>query len=76
MLTRDFTRLVLIGAAFAATIAYFAMQYYLEGFAYHTSLGPGVFLLTGIIALTIATLTVSYQAIKAAVANPGHNVAV
>lgn len=71
MLTKDFTRLVVIGAVLAAPIAYLAMYRYLDGFAYHTKLGPGVFLLAGVIALAIAVLTVSYQAVRAAVANPG-----
>ena len=70
MLTKDFTRLVLLSAVLATPIAYLAMKHWLESFAYHVDLGAGVFVLTGVLALLIAGLTVSYQAIKAAMANP------
>ena len=46
------------------------MQFWLEGFAYRAELDLWIFILSGGIALTIAILTVSYQAIKAANANP------
>ena len=70
MLTKDFTRLVLVAAVLATPIAYFAMQHWLESFAYHIKLGPGVFLITGILTVLVALLTVSYQAVRAAVADP------
>ncbi|MGH7494326.1 MAG: ABC transporter permease [bacterium] len=63
---------LLIGIAFfiAAPIAYFTLNDWLQNFAYRINLGPGVFLLAGILALAIAWLTVSWQSMKAALANP------
>ena len=46
------------------------MNRWLENFAYRIDVGPGVFILAGLLALLIALATVSYQAIKAATANP------
>jgi len=54
----------------AAPLSYFAMNRWLEDFAYRTEIGAGVFLLAGGLALLITLLTVSYQAIKAALADP------
>ena len=54
-------------------IAYFAMSSWLENFAYRTSVGLGAFFLAGFLALVIALLTVSFQSIKAALANPAHS---
>ena len=70
MLAKDFTRLVLISTLLATPIAYFAMKHWLESFAYHVDLGAGVFFLTGGLALTIAVFTVSYQAVRASIADP------
>ena len=70
LLSREFV--VLIGGAFvgAVPVAYFALQHWLEGFAYHTSLTASVFLLAGGLTLALALATVSYQAIRAARADP------
>jgi putative ABC transport system permease protein len=70
LLTKDFIRLVLIGLVIASPIAWFIMNKWLQGFAYRTNLGWGTFLVAGLIAVFIAIITVSFQAIKAAVANP------
>ncbi|MFQ5569479.1 MAG: ABC transporter permease [Rhodothermales bacterium] len=70
LLSKEFTKLVLIAFVVAAPVAYFAMNDWLQDFAYQTSLGVGTFLIAGILALAIAWLTVSYQSVKAAVANP------
>jgi putative ABC transport system permease protein len=70
LLSKDFTRMVLLGFLIAAPVAYFAMNRWLDDFAYRAELGLGVFLLAGGLALLIAWLTVSYQSIKAALANP------
>ena len=51
-------------------IAYFAMKDWLQNFAYRIDIGIGTFVLGGALALGIALLTVSSQAIKAALANP------
>ena len=70
LLAKDFV--ILIGIAFliATPVAYFYMKDWLADFAYRIELGPGVFLLVGILVLVIALLTVSYQTIRAARANP------
>lgn len=70
LLARDFTRLVLIGFVLAIPLAWFAMQQWLQDFAYRIDIGGGLFLTAGLLALAIAGITVSYQAIKAALANP------
>ncbi|MHA4809340.1 ABC transporter permease [Flavitalea flava] len=70
LLSKDF--LVLVGIAFliASPLAWWAMNNWLQNFAYHISLEWWVFLMAGMMALFIALLTVSIQAIKVAVANP------
>lgn len=70
LLSKDFTRLVAIAFILAAPVAYFVMNNWLQDFAYRTPLSPTVFVLAGVLALLIAWLTVSYQAIKAALTNP------
>jgi putative ABC transport system permease protein len=70
LLSKDFTKLVLFGFIIAAPVAYMTMRRWLDDFAYRIELGAGVFLLAGAVALLIAWLTVSYQSIKAALANP------
>jgi putative ABC transport system permease protein len=70
LLSKDFTRLVLIGFIVAAPLAYYAMSRWLQDFAYRIDIGWGVFALSGLLALAVAWLTVSYQSIKAALANP------
>jgi putative ABC transport system permease protein len=70
LLSKDFTRLALAGFAVAAPLAYYAMHRWLENFAYRIEIGAGVFIAVGMLALIIAWLTVSFQSIKAAVANP------
>jgi len=70
LLSKDFTRLVLLAIAIAAPVAYFAMNRWLQDFAYRIQIGVETFLLAGGMALLIALLTVSTQAIKAALANP------
>ncbi|HEX9653148.1 MAG TPA: ABC transporter permease [bacterium] len=70
LLSRDFTRLVLFGLLLATPVAYFSTDRWLENFAYRIDVDWWVFALAGGLALIIALLTVSMQAIKAAVANP------
>jgi len=70
LLTSEFTRLVLIAFIIAAPLAYFAARRWLESFAYHISLGFGLFFLAGGLVILVAWLTISYQAIKAAFADP------
>lgn len=70
MLTRDFLKLVSLALLLAAPVAWWAMNRWLSDFAYRIAIGWQVFALAGIIAVVVAFLTVSSQAIKAAVANP------
>jgi putative ABC transport system permease protein len=70
LLSKDFTKLVLIAFFLAIPVAWWMMDSWLSGFAFRISLGVGSFVLAGAIALTIAWITVSYQSIKASIANP------
>ncbi|MCI0693361.1 ABC transporter permease [candidate division KSB1 bacterium] len=70
LLSKEFTKLVAFAFVVAAPFAYLAMSEWLQNFAYHIRLGASPFLLGGGLALFIALVTVSAQAIKAALANP------
>ncbi|MDN3551101.1 ABC transporter permease [Mucilaginibacter aquaedulcis] len=70
LLSRDFLKLVLISIIIAVPVSYFAMDKWLQAFAYRIPLSWWMFAIAGIIAIGIALFTVSFQAIKAAVANP------
>ena len=70
MLSRDFVILVLIAIVIASPVAWYFMNQWLQGFAYRTHISWWVFALAGLSSVLIALLTVSYQAIKAAIANP------
>ena len=70
ILSKDFVKLVLIANFISWPIAYFAMNKWLQNFAYRINIGWWIFLLAGVLVLIIALLTVSYQAIRAAMANP------
>ncbi len=73
LLSKGFVRLVLISSLIAFPIAWWAMNKWLEDFSYRITISWWVFLVAGIAALLIALITVSFQAIKAAVANPVKN---
>ncbi|MBA2762675.1 MAG: FtsX-like permease family protein, partial [Segetibacter sp.] len=70
LLSKDFVRLVLIASVIAFPLAWWYMNKWLEGFAYRINISWWIFLIAAGIALIIAVLTVSFQAIKAALANP------
>ncbi len=70
LLNKDFVKWVIIAFVIATPIAYYVMSQWLESFAYKATLSWWIFALAGLIALVIALLTVSFQAIKAAKANP------
>lgn len=70
LLSRDLIKLVVIASFIAAPVAYFAMTSWLDNFAYRISVSADMFLLAGVLTLGIAFFTVSYQAIRAALANP------
>ena len=70
LLSRNFLALVLVANFIALPLAWFAMNRWLADFAYRIEVGWLVFAMAGGLAIMIAVLTVSYQAIKAALANP------
>jgi putative ABC transport system permease protein len=70
MLSKDFLKLVVISAIIAFPLAWWAMNKWLQSFAYRININAWVFVIAGVLALLIALITVSFQAIKAAMANP------
>jgi len=70
LLTRDFLKLVIVSLVVASPLAWWVMNNWLQDFAYRIDIGWWMFILAGSIAIVIAMITVSFQAIKAAVANP------
>lgn len=70
LLSKDFLKLVIIAAVIAFPLAWWAMQSWLQDFAYRVSIDWWVYVLAGVLAVLVALATVSYQAIKAAMANP------
>ena len=70
LLSSSFTKLILIAVVIAIPLAWFAINSWLEGFAYRIDLNWTIFLFASLAALFIAWLTISYESIKAAIANP------
>jgi len=70
ILSKDFAKWVLISNLIAWPITYYAMNMWLQNFAYKTSLNPILFIISGLIALMIAIITVSFHTIRAANLNP------
>jgi putative ABC transport system permease protein len=70
LVSTDFMMLVIVSNVIAWPVAYFFMNKWLVSFAYRINIGLGTFILAGALALLIALITVSFQAVKAAVANP------
>ncbi|MBX2964930.1 MAG: ABC transporter permease [Cyclobacteriaceae bacterium] len=70
LLSKEFTKLVLISFVLAAPFAWWSVSKWLEDYQYKTELGWTVFLIAGGIAISIALLTMSFQSIKAAIENP------
>ena len=70
LLSTDFTRLILIAVVIAIPVAWWAVNTWLETFAYHVQVSWVVFTLAPLVALLIASLTVSYESVKAAIVNP------
>jgi putative ABC transport system permease protein len=73
MLSKDFLKLVLIAALFAFPLAWWAMHSWLQDFSYRINITWWVFVIAAMLAVLIALLTISFQAIKAATANPVKN---
>ncbi len=70
MLSKDFVILIMIAIVIASPVAYYFSNQWLQDFAYRTNISWWVFILAGVAAIFIGLLTVSFQAIKAAIANP------
>ena len=70
MLSKDFAKLVLIASVIAFPVAWWAMNKWLQSFAYRINISWWIFVVAGMAAIVIALITVSFQAIKAAMANP------
>ena len=73
LLSKDFLKLVLIAILLASPIAWYAMNRWLQDFAYKINLDWWVFVVAGLLAIGIALLTVSFQSIKAALVNPANS---
>jgi len=70
LLTKDFGKLILIALVLAVPITWYAMNRWLQDFAYATSINWLTFVVAGIVIVIIAALTISYQSLKAATINP------
>lgn len=70
LLSKDFTRLILIAFVLGVPISYYIMHGWLEDFPYRIEMSLGVFIFTGLAAILITWLTVGYHALRAATANP------
>jgi len=73
LLSKDFIGLVVISCVVASPVAYYFLQGWLQKYYYRITIGPGVFLLAAAMALFITVVTISFQAIKGALANPVKN---
>src|SRR5436190_1878112 len=70
LVSKDFVKLVLIASLIAFPVAWWVMNKWLQDFTYRISINWWIFLLAGAAAMVVALVTVSFQAIKAAIANP------
>jgi putative ABC transport system permease protein len=70
LLSKDLLQLIGLAFVIGAPLAYLGMHRWLANFAYQAEIGVGIFVLTGVLTVAIAWLTVSYHAIRAALADP------
>jgi putative ABC transport system permease protein len=70
LLSKEFVLLVVFSLAIASPVAYYFMDKWLQDFAYRIDIHWYVFVVAGVLAVGVAFLTVSFQSIKAALANP------
>jgi putative ABC transport system permease protein len=70
LLSKTFLKLILLSTIVAFPLAWWAMHTWLQDFAYRVNIGWWIFILAGASALLIALITISFQAVKAAIANP------
>jgi putative ABC transport system permease protein len=70
LLSKDFIKLILIALVIATPLCVWAMNQWLQGFAYRITIGPVVFIEAGMISLGVALITMAWQSVKAATSNP------
>ena len=70
MISKDFIKLVLVAMLFAFPIAWWAIDKWLQGFAYNIGINWWIFIIAGIVVIAITLVTISFQSIKASLANP------
>ncbi len=70
LLTKDFVLLVLISCVIASPLALYFLQNWLDQYNYRINIGPWVFVAAGVVAIAITIITISFQTIRAAIANP------
>ena len=70
LFSKEFVKLIVIGFVLAAPLAGFAMQQFLNRFAYRIEIGAGVYILGLIITIVVAIMTVGYRSFRAAAVNP------
>jgi putative ABC transport system permease protein len=70
LLSKDFSRLIAIAFIIACPVAWYAVNAWLNNFAFHVDVNWFVFVIVGMVTLLIALLTISYRALQAAYSNP------
>jgi putative ABC transport system permease protein len=70
LLNKDIVKLILLSIVIAGPVSWYVMEKWLTDFAYRIDIGPDVFLISAMVALLVAFLTVSYHSVKAALVNP------
>ncbi len=70
LLSKDFIKLVVLALVIATPVAWWAMHQWLQNFAFHINIQAGTFVSAGVLAMVIALITISFQAVRAALSNP------
>jgi putative ABC transport system permease protein len=70
LLTGGFVKLVLVSLVIASPLAWWAMSYWLRDYAYRVNIGPGIFIIAAMMAVSVTLVSVGYQSLKSALANP------
>jgi len=70
LLSKDFIKLVIVAFVFASPVAWIIMHKWLQDFTYRIDISWWIFSVAGLLAISVALATISFQAIKAALANP------
>ena len=70
LVSKEYMRLVGLGFLVAVPVAWYAMHLWLDNYAYHASIGAGIFMIAGIVTAVITIATVSWQSVRAAIADP------